>query len=339
MKTHSGIKLTDLSQLARDLAGLLRLGYPTVEAVQKIVPAQGSSLKAILERSVTAQQKGESLAASLQNETAVLPLFVRLLETAEKSEALPEGLDRTASVMDDLAERRSRCFLAVLYPSLVFTVVMLLLWLVCVAGGSLMLSLFENMSLALPWPTRLLIWVAAVGSQPLGLLLFFGPLVLLWLIVFGRTGWRWSVYRVPLFGAWLLRQEAVIYLKTVAQLVELGTPLVEATRLAVDTCSPILQGKLQSVSSRLESGDKLSAALASSGVIPELGVWAIERREATESLRLLEVGNFLDRELELTMDRGLVLFEPLVFLGLLIVIGFFITAVFLPLYQLIGNLG
>jgi type II secretory pathway component PulF len=202
-----------------------------------------------------------------------------------------------------------------------------------------MLSLFENMGVALPWPTRLLIWLAAVGSQPLGLLLFFGPLVLLWLIVFGRTGWRWSVYRVPLFGAWLLRQEAVIYLKTVAQLVELGTPLVEATRLAVDTCSPILQGQLQSVPSRLESGDKLSAALASSGVIPELGVWAIERREATESLRLLEVGNFIDRELELTMDRGLVLFEPLVFLSLLIVIGFFITAVFLPLYQLIGNLG
>jgi type II secretory pathway component PulF len=332
------ITLSELSQLARDLAGLLRLGYPTVEAVQKVSASYSPTLGAILERTVLAQQRGESLAASLEKEPAVLPLFVRLLDCAEKSEALPAGLERAAGVMDDLAVRRSRCFLASLYPCLVVTIVMLLLWLICVAGGGMLANLFESMSLALPWPTRLLLALSTVGKHPLGLLVFMAPLVLLWLVVFGRTGWNWSVYRLPLFGPWLLRQEAVIYLKTVGHLVELGTPLVQATKLAVDACSMPLRGRLSEVSSRLEAGDPLSKALTPTGVFPELALWAIERREQTESLRLLSIGDFMDRELELTMERGLVLFEPLVFVGVLFAIGFVVLAVFLPLYQLLGNL-
>lgn len=334
------LALGDLSQLARDLAGLLRLGYPTVEAAQKIAPAQLPELTAILQRTVADLQRGERLADSLRKEPAVLPLFVRMVDAAEKGEALPDGLERAAFVMDDLASRRSRCFLAALYPAIVFTMVMVLLWLSCVAGGSLFANLFQSVSLELlPATTRLMLWLSRAGGNPLGMVVFFTPLILLWVAVLGRAGWGVSIYRVPLIGTWMLRQEAVIYLKTVAHLVELGSPLVEATRLAVDCCGTPLRQRLEPVAGRLEAGDKLSAALAPAGVIPELGLWAIERREATESLRLLEIADMIDRELEVAMDRAMVLFEPMIFLGLLVFISFFILAVLMPLYQLIGNLG
>lgn len=335
----SALALGDLSQLARDLAGLLRLGYPTVEAAQKIAPAQHPALTAILQRTVADLQRGECLADSLRKEPAILPLFVRMVDAAEKSEALPDGLERAAFVMDDLAARRSRCLLAALYPAIVFTIVMVLLWLACVAGGSLFANMFQSMNLPLPATTRLLLWLSKAGGNPLGVVIFFTPLVLIWVAVLGRAGWGLSVYRVPLIGAWMLRQEAVIYLKTVAHLVELGTPLVEATRLAIDCCGAPLRQRLEPVSGRLEAGDKLSTALAPARVIPELGLWAIERREVTESLRLLEIAEMMDRELEVAMDRAMVLFEPMIFLGLLVFISFFILSVFVPLYQLIGNLG
>ena len=333
------LALGELSQLARDLSGLLRLGYPAVEAVQKLAPGQLPSLSILLQRVAGELQKGESLAGTLQKEPTVLPLFVRMVDAAEKGEELPQGLERAALVMDEWAARRSRCFLATLYPALVFTIVMFLIWIVCVAGGGLIFSLFSNMSINLPFPTRALMWLSRVATNPLVLLPFFGSLVFLWVLVSGRAGWGLSVYRVPLFGAWMLRQEAVIYLKTMAHLVALGTPLVEAARLAVDTCGTPLRGRLLPVAGRLESGDKLSTALRHTGVFPELGLWAIERREATESPRLLEISDLLDRELEISLDRAVVSFEPMVFLGLLFAIGFFIVAVFVPLYRLIGDLG
>ena len=113
----------------------------------------------------------------------------------------------------------------------------------------------------------------------------------------------------------------------------------EATELALDCCSPPLKSRLEVVPKQLESGDKLSQALAKTGVIPELGLWAIERREQTESLRLEEIGALLGRELALNVNRGLVLFEPIIFLGVVVVISLFIGAILVPLYQLLGNLG
>ena len=56
-------------------------------------------------------------------------------------------------------------------------------------------------------------------------------------------------------------------------------------------------------------------------------------------MRLEEIGALLDRELALNVNRGLVLFEPIIFLGVVVVISLFIGAILVPLYQLLGNLG
>ncbi len=333
------VHLIEQSRFARDLAGLLRIGYPAVEAVEKLEKSRNDSLRPILERAVSKMHAGSSFSESIKDESDLLPLFVRLTSTAEGSERLPEGMERAALVLEDIAGRKTRCFLATLYPSLVFTIVCLIAWAMCVVGSGLFINLFESMNVTLPAPTRALIFMSKLGQSPIGLLLFFGPLACLWYLVLGHGKLNWYLYKIPLLGRWLLRQEAVIYLNTTGQLVAAGLPLTQATELALDCCSPPLKSRLQVVPKQLESGDKLSQALSKTGVIPELGLWAIERREQTESLRLEEIGALLDRELALNVNRGLVLFEPVIFIGVVVVISLFIGAIFVPLYQLLGNLG
>lgn len=331
--------LIEQSRFARDLAGLLRIGYPAVEAVEKLQESQGVALRPALQRAVKKMQSGSSFSDSVKDENVFLPVFVRMTATAEDSERLPEGMEGAARVLEDIAARRTRCFLAILYPSLVLTIVSLILWAMCVAGGGLLTNLFENMHLTLPAPTRAFMFLSKVGLHPLGLFLFFGTLALLWYVILGQGKVTWYLYKVPLVGPWLLRQEAVIYLNTTGQLVATGVPLVEATELSLGCCSTQLRLRLENVPKRLQSGDSLSQALSDTRVIPELAIWALERREQTESLRLEEIATLLDRELALNINRGVILFEPFVFFGVALGIFAFITAVFLPLYQLIGNLG
>ena len=333
------VHLIEQSRFARDLAGLLRIGYPAVEAVEKLEKGRDDSLSPVLQRAVSKMHAGSSFSESIKDESTLLPLFIRLTSTAEESERLPEGMERAALVLEDIAGRKTRCFLATLYPSLVFTIVCLIIWGICVAGAGLFINLFESMNVTLPAPTKVLILLSKLGQSPLGIVLFFGPLALLWYLILGQGKLSWYLYKLPLIGRWLLRQEAVIYLNTTGQLAAAGVPLAQATYLALDCCSPALKLKLEEVPKRLESGDSLSQALAKTGVIPELGIWAIERRELTESLRLEEIGGLLDRELALNVNRGLVLFEPLIFFGVAVVIFMFVTAIFVPLYQLLGNLG
>jgi type IV pilus assembly protein PilC len=327
------------SRFARDLAGLLRLGYPSLEAVEKLKELQPDDMRDALGRSVIKMRAGSSLADSLKDESAFLPLFVRLLATSEASESLPEGSERAATLLEDLSSRKTRCFLAALYPTLVLTIVALIFWALCVAGGDVLSDLLTSLNLTLPPSTRLLMTVSEIGKSPLGLLLFFGSLVLLWLIVLGYGNLSHYLYKFPFIGPWLIRQESVIYLNTLGQLTENGVSLADAAKLALTSCSAPAQAKLLEVPEKLLKGDTLSQALTSTAMIPELAVWAIERREETESLELLEIADMLDRELSLTLDRGLVAFEPLTMLAVAIFLVFFSGAVFLPINQLIGNLG
>jgi type II secretory pathway component PulF len=327
------------SRFARDLAGLLRLGYPPLEAVQKLQPIQSDEMGEALGRAVIKMRGGSSLSDSLNNESIFLPLFVRLIATSENSEAMPDGAERAAKLLEDLAARKTRCFLAVLYPTLVLSVVSLIFWALCVVGGGIFTKLFVDLSVSLPLPTRVLMAASQIGQTPLGLILFFGPLFFIWYIVLGHGSLSWYLYKLPFVGSWLVRHESVIFLNTLGHLSDSGASLTEAATLALESCSPPLKAKLGGVPEKLASGDQLSQALASTGVIPELAIWAIERREATESLRLLEIANMLDRELSLSLDRGMITFEPLIFFGVAIILVFFSGAVFLPLYQLIGNLG
>jgi type II secretory pathway component PulF len=329
----------DTARFARDLSGLLALGYTLEEAVQKTGESQSTTFRSINAKIVEALQKGQTLTESLQPHETQFPLFYRFVESAELSETLPKGLARSAEILEEIAERRQRSFLTTLYPTLVLTFGAIGIWVTLILCGSLLSDLFAGMNLTLPLPTRALLTFFEFLQQPLLSLLYFAPLVLLWMMVLGKTPLSGWLYKLPLFGTWLLRQEAVMYVSTVGHLTSLGTQLTDATRIASQVCSPPVREMLKNVPDRLMAGDLLSQALQETRVVPDLAIWAIERREETEDLRLADVAGLIDRELTLVRSTGLVLFEPFIFLVTALFIVSFVVSVFLPIYQLVGNLG
>ena len=72
------VHLIEQSRFARDLAGLLRIGYPAVEAVEKLEKSRDDSLRPVLERAVGKMHAGSSFSESIKDESALLPLFLRL---------------------------------------------------------------------------------------------------------------------------------------------------------------------------------------------------------------------------------------------------------------------
>lgn len=333
------INFADTARFARDLASLLRLGYTTDEAVMKAGECQTQEIAAIAQEAVSGLQKGQTLSQALAGREPSFPLFYRLLCSAEAGEALPQGLTESAELLEDIADRRSQTFLTVLYPAVVFTLIVLggvFLLLFC---GGFFENLFESMGLSLPLPTRMFLLACHVVSNPLGLLLMISPVIGMWIVLLGKSPMSGWLYKLPIYGSWLNLNEAIIFLSVAGQLIDLGAPLVESCDLATTAVAPPVAGRLRAVSERLRTGDKLSQALAASRVIPELGVWAISQRENTENLRLKSVANLLRRELDCSTQTGSVVLEPFLFVFTVIGLSFFVAAVMLPIYQLIGSLG
>lgn len=334
-----GLSYPEIARFSRDLGGLLNLGYSLEEAVEKSAESQESELKNISKALVDSLRKGETLSQALEPHKGKFPLFVRFVESAEAGEALAEGLLGASRVFSDIADRRSRCFLATFYPALVFTIASIGTAALITFCGGLFEDLFMSMNLSLPLPTRIFLLLTKFILTPVGLVVFLAPLALLWTIVLGKTPAANLLYKVPIIGRWLKQQEAVLFLNTTGQLLDIGTSLRETCEVALTVCSEPIRQKLLPVPARLESGDSLSQALRETQVIPEIVLWTLEQREQAEDLRLADISVLLQRELDIASDTGSMLFEPLIFLLVLFGIGSFIGAIFLPIYQLIGNLG
>lgn len=333
------ISSSDMARFARDLSGLLQLGYTLEEAVSKAAECQTTEVAGMAQTMAGELQKGQTLAAALKPYETKHPLFVRLVSGAEEGERLEDGLKSCAEILEDLADRRLQTFLTVLYPTVVFTLVYAGSAFLIAFGGDLFKELFLSMNISLPPATRVLIGLSDFVSSPLGLIVVLLPLLALWCLVLGKTPIAGWLYRVPIYGRWLKHQESIMFLSTASQLVEQGTPLSEACDVAATVCARPLQESLGSVSEQLLSGDSLSSALEKGRIVPEMAVWAIAQRENAGTLRLGQIARLLQRELDRATHTGNLIFEPILFLVLFFGIGFFITAIFLPLYQLIGNLG
>ena len=333
------IRFSETSKFSRDLAGLLRLGYTLEEAVERATEFQSRELTEVGREAISGLRRGQTLTQALEPNSSKFPLFFRLVSSAEAGEVLEAGLARTADVLEELADRKRETRLIILYPSIVFTLVYSGSLFFLAFGGNMLNELFYSMNVNLPLATKLLLVISEFVSSPEGVALVSLPLILLWTIVLGKTPVADILYKVPLYGRWLKNQESIMYLSTAGQLLEQGTPLVDACRISVTVCSPVIARRLSAVVEKLESGDRLSEALQRLNVVPELAVWTIAQREESENLRLREVARLLQRELDCAIHTGNAIFEPLLFLLVFFGIGFFVTAVFTPLYQLIGNLG
>jgi len=282
-------------------------------------------------------QKGETLTAAMKPYQSTFPLFHRLVQSAEEGEMIEDGLLRSAEILEDLAGRRQHMFLTILYPCVVFTLVYAgAVFLLCFSGG-IFKGLFESMHVTLPVVTRLFLMLSGFLSSAAGVIVALLPLALLWCVVLGKTPMAGWLYKVPIYGGWLKQQESIMFLSTLGQLVEQGTPLLEACRVASTACAPLVEAKL-AVSEKLESGDSLSRALQEGGVVPELATWALAQREDSGNLRLREIARLLQRDLDRSTHTGALFFEPILFFLILMGMGFFLVAVFLPIWNLVGNL-
>lgn len=327
-----------LARCSRDLGALLTLGYPLLEALGRVrlrAPRGPADLLARLEGRV---RGGSSLAAALQGCPVPEP-FRRAVQAGESAEDLPRALQRVADLLEAAEWRRLAMQAGLAYPRFLLALglgggallALVLPWLVQIHGAT---------HLPLPAATRLAQALGAWLARPGSWLAILTALVALDSLLTGRwglDGWR---LRLPVLGAWVRRQETVTCLEWLDDMLARRLPLDEALGVCAEaTSSPAFGRAVRRLAAEVAAGSSLAAA-PSLRILPSTAAWLVgeaERREFPPG-HLVRVGRLLQREVDLSYQRGLALIEPLAMLGVGFLVGFLILAWFLPLYQAFGSL-
>ncbi|MCA9792486.1 MAG: type II secretion system F family protein [Candidatus Eremiobacteraeota bacterium] len=318
------------SQLLMSLAHQLRMGATLPE-----------TLKTLDHPGAAEAGRGQALHQALAKGGSP-EWVVRAVEQVEQTDNLPAGLERLSETLAQGEEVSESVRTSLLYPRLVLVVAVLIAaFLIRVIGGQLW-PLLEGFSLQLPAPTMLLLFLYRALANPIFVLLGVAVLGGAWLVLSESEMGDGLRHRLPLVGEWFRRRDTIIFLSWLDFFLAAGLALPEACRRAAEPCrSARFRQNLQELSASLGQGASLSRALENNPLPVEGTAWLVglaEEKGFPEG-SLARVARFFRHDFEQATARGLTLIEPLALIGLGMTVTLLVLGMFLPLYQLVGNLG
>jgi general secretion pathway protein F len=331
-------------QFTQQLASLLQAGVPLDRGLEIMLRVSDDSRQQQL---IGPIQEGVRRGVSLSRVLAERPglfstFYISMVQAAEIAGDLAAGLGNLAYYLERSKTLRDKLVSALIYP--------LILLLVSVASLLIILTyvipqfrqLFDDMGASLPLSTALVIGIAE-SLRSYGAVLLLAICAGLWLLrrllqqAHYRQAWDGLMLRLPLLGGLRQRIETARFTRSLGTLLKGGVPLLQALGIARQTLGNLLMAEQVGVATEnLKQGRQLAAPLLATGLFPALAMQMIQVGEETGHLdeMLLKVADTYDHEVEMAMQRLLAILEPLLIVGLGLMIAGIILSVLVAIMSI-----
>lgn len=343
-KFFDRVKPKQVAYVTRLLSTLLIAGVTLPESLRALTEqVESPRFKGILSDLASQVNEGSSLAKALGKHPEVFSdLYVNMVRAGESSGALETVLIRLADFMDQQEELKGKLGTALMYPIAMALVATFVVGLLMVKVVPQVTELFADQEMTLPISTRILMGFSDfVGS--------FWWLILLAAVV-GFVGFRrWKdtergrasldarKLRLPYVGD-LLRKVAVArFSRTLATMLSSGVQLLEALDIVSSLLGNVtLEKAVSTARDDIREGEGIAPALKRSGEFPPLVTHMIsvgERSGELESM-LGDLSDAFDREVNTAINRAMAVLEPLMIVGMAVIVGFIVFAIMQPIIQM-----
>jgi type IV pilus assembly protein PilC len=322
---------------------LIRAGMPILQALELLIKRQkDAQLKQILENVRDRVKGGESLSDAFAAQGIIPKIYTTTLLAGEKSGNMDEVLTRYINFQRLAMTFRKKLFVSLIYPTLLVTVVMIMVTFLFTYVVPKFAELFNSLDAKLPAIT---VFMLAVGENAQK----YAPYVFVALAILGFLGWRWKdtdrgadridrvILSLPLLGDIRLKHQVASFSRMLSTLLQGGLPLVPAMETAGSSMSSrrILKGVMRA-GVRVREGQGLAGSLEEQKILPELAVEMIEVGESTGKLSemLNSVAEFYEEDVQTALGASMALIEPLILIVMAIFVGGVLISLYLPIFTL-----
>ena len=287
-------------------------------------------------------QGGSTFAGALEtNGTHFSRLYINMVKAGEAGGALQAVLARLADYLENTEELKENVRSALVYPTILLTVAGLSVILLLMFVVPQFSQMFDDMGQTLPLPTQIVIalgdlfrgyWWALLG----GILLLVAYVRSRLAVPEVRYRWDRRLLKMPLFGELIAKIETARFSRTLSTLMANGLTLLSALNLVKDVISnQIIAEGIEQAALSLKRGKGLADPLAENAVLPPLALQMIKVGEESGSLEamLTKIADVYDQEVRATVKRLLTLLEPVLIVGLGIVVAGIIISILLAILK------
>jgi len=339
-----GLSEDDLTGVTRQLATLIDAGMPVEEAVglvggQADKSQVGRVLMGVREKVTEGERLSEAMAAYPDSFPGV---YRAMVAAGESAGGLGQVLDRLADYLEKAGALKRRVGAALIYPSVLGGVALLVVCVLLVAIVPKIAEQFDTMNMTLPLITRVMIGLSdgLQASWPILLAALLGA-GLLYSVLIRREPVKRAVQtsqlKAPGLGGFARKVEAARFARTMAILINAGAVLPEALRASRRASDNLpFQAMLGGVIEQVETGKGLADALRQARWFPPLMVYMVAAGE--RSGRLAEMfqrsAEHMEAEVDGAITVGLSLLEPGIIIAMAVIVVGIVLSILLPILQL-----
>jgi len=331
----------EIGILTRELATLIEAGLTLDRSLQVLIELTPEGhLVRVLSDLQERVRGGATFSSALEAQEGQFPrLYINMVKAGEAGGALDQVLDRLADYLERTAELRQTVTSALVYPSILLFVAFTSVILLLVFVVPQFTVLFEDMGADLPLSTRIV-----VGAGDLFRNYWWAMLVAVALIAVLLERWMQDeqvrdrldhrVLGLPLFGDLIWKMETARLAHTLATLLKNGLPLLSALTLAKEVVSNRkISHLLDEAGEDLKHGRGLAGPLVRLKALPDLALQMIRVGEESGALdaMLAKVANIYDRETRNSVQSMLTLLEPVLIIGLGVVVAGIIISILMAI--------
>ena len=346
------VKAKHLATFTRQLATLVDAGLPLVRGL-KVLERQEKSpvLKDSLAEMSDTIQSGSTFAESLAAHPRIFnKLFVNMVKAGEVGGVLDKVLVRLAEFMEKAEKIKGKIKSAMAYPVVVTIVAVLIVSFLMIR----IIPQFEEIFTDLPGGNgklpALTQWVLNISrlmtEKFLLVVAVIAGLIALFLFVKRIPACKYYIDKfklsMPVFGNLVNKTTIARFSRTLGTLMNAGVPVLQSLNIVKDTTdNEVVAQAIGSVHDAVKEGENMAPPIEATRVFPPIVVSMVEVGEETGELpeMLLKVADAYDEEVDNAVSALTSVIEPILIVGLAIVIGTIVIALFLPMIEMIGNMG
>lgn len=339
----------ELSHFLRQLAVLVSTGTPLVEsiaALERQTPdgPWKDTLVDVRRRVEEGAQFSEAMAHHSRRFDAVCR---SLVAAGESGGRLPEMLERLAMLVRQQQKIRGAVVGALVYPALLMLVSAGVITAMLFFVLPRFEGLFQTLGAPVPTSTRILLDLAQYLRNNwywvLGGVVAAAVAARLWLTSpVGRRTVHRALVTLPTVGNVFRSMATARMARVLGVLLEGKVVLLDSIRLARESSgNACFADMLAQAEEHVSRGEAMSAVFSSSGLVPGAVCEAVRSGERTGRIGqvLTSVADYMDEDNELLVKTLMGIIEPVILIGLGVVISLLSASMFLPLFDLTSATG
>jgi len=329
-------------------SGMYSAGLSVLRCLETLEEqSENHSLREILADVRQSVETGTSLKKAFEpHEEVFSSFFLGMIEAGEAGGQLIRSLEMTAVYLEKRLELKEKVKAAFVYPAVVAAVSVLVIAGLVIFVVPMFSTIYGRMHVSLPGPTLFLILLSDIATKwwPFVLGGGFAAVFICKRVLRDphiRPGLDRLKLSLPVFGK--LNRMVIVarFIRTFATLVSVGVPVLEAldgARLVVENVQ--MSGIIDEIKEAIRAGSPVAKAFKAHTIFPPVITQMADSGEEAGVLpEMLNKGaDFLDKDIDKTVQSLLVKLEPILTLGMGSLIGVILLGVYLPMFDYMNHI-